>query len=351
MIQILIADDSPVMARLLTSIFEKESDFSVVGVAKNGREAVEMAGILKPDLITMDVKMPVMDGFDATRMIMSIHPIPIVIVSSAVNDKELSATFRAIQEGALAVIQKPQGLGFPEYQTIRNELIQTVRAMAKVDLSRCRKIFSVKMEEKIALLPATPPTLRKCEMIAIGCSTGGPRVLQEIFSVLPGNVTVPIVVVQHISHGFIDGLISWLKGSSVLNFKLASQDEYLLPGTVYFAPDDYHLQIVRDSHGLKASLLQSPAINEFRPSITPLFTSVAIACPGASAGVLLTGMGADGAKGLLAMRKAGCHTFVQDEASCVVNSMPHEAIVLGAVDNVVKLGQLPDYISMLARWK
>lgn len=347
MLRILIIEDSSVVAMLLKSIFQKESDLLVVGHARNGREGVQMAHDLKPDVITMDIRMPVMDGFEATRMIMADNPIPIVVVSSSVDNEELRITFRAIEEGALAVMEKPRGFTHPDFESIRRSLVDTVRAMAGVRLFRRRKIE--RAVEVDIFETAIYQHTKAYELLAIGCSTGGPQVLHQIFSMLPIGFPVPIVVTQHISKGFVGGLVAWLAGNTLLNVKLAAQGETLMAGTIYLAPDDHHLLVSRSFSGLAVNLNQDVACNGFRPSASPMFKSVATVCKQRAVGALLTGMGSDGADGLLAMRRAGAHTVVQDEDSAVVYGMPGAAIALDAVDQVVSLDKMSAYFSSIVR--
>ncbi|MDD4928408.1 MAG: chemotaxis-specific protein-glutamate methyltransferase CheB [Gallionella sp.] len=347
MLRILIVEDSSVVALLLRAIFEQQADMQVVGHAKNGLEGVQMAHDLTPDVITMDIRMPVMDGFEATRLILADNPVPIVVVSSSVDDEELRITFRAIEEGALAVMEKPRGFAHPDFESIRRDLVDTVRAMSQVKLFSRKKIERT-IEAEIYDAPLPQPG-QIYELVAMGCSTGGPQALQQIFSLLPGHFPVPILVTQHISKGFVGGLAAWLSDNTQLNVKLAEQDETLKAGTIYFAPDDQHLLLSRGSSGLMVCLSQASPCNGFRPSVSPMFNSVAQICQHRAIGVLLTGMGEDGADGLLAMRSAGSHTVVQDEMSAVVYGMPGTAIALDAVDKVVALDHLPAYLSRLVR--
>ncbi len=341
MIRILIAEDSAVVAILLKAIFEQENDFTVVGHARNGREAVAMAAELKPDLITMDIRMPVMDGFEATQEIMSTAPVPIVVVSSSVDDEELRITFRAIDEGALAVIEKPHGIGHPDFESIRRELVTTIRAMAEVKLVRRRRRV---MPGAAVVTDARPRRGQGCELVAIGSSTGGPQALKILLSALPADITVPLVVVQHIGRGFIQGMVDWLNLYSGPRGCVVQNGEVLRPGTVYFAPDDRHLLVERVGSDLVAVLKDAPPVDNIRPSATPLFHSVAESCSGRAVGLVLTGMGSDGAVGLLEMRRRGCPTFVQDEESSVVFGMPRAALANGAADQALPLETLAERV-------
>jgi len=334
-IRILIAEDSGVVAMLLKAIFEQEADFEVVGHAKNGEEAVRLAEELRPDLITMDIRMPKMDGFEATREIMSSSPIPIVVISSSVDDEELRITFRAIEEGALAVIEKPRGIGHPDFEAIRRDLVGTIRGMAEVKLVRRRR-HPARHEPRPATAPARP-SRGGCRLIAIGASTGGPQALRHIVSALPRELPVPVVAVQHIGGGFLGGLVEWLAGFSGPQVRLARHGETLTPGTIYFAPESRHLCVDSVNGSLVALLRDSEPVHGVRPSVDPLFDSVAESCKGEAIGVLLSGMGEDGAEGLLAMRKAGCRTYVQDRESCVVFGMPGAAMEREAVQEALAL--------------
>lgn len=345
MIRILITEDSAVVALLLKAIFEQEADFEVVGHARNGREAVELAARLQPDMITMDIRMPVMDGFEATREIMSTRPVPIVVVSSSVDDEELRITFRAVEEGALAVIEKPRGINHPDFEQIRRELVTTVRAMAEVKLVRRRRWVA---PQPVRTVSASSRGDRRCDLIAIGSSTGGPQALRTILAALPKDLRVPLALVQHIGRGFVQGLVDWLNGYSGPRCRVAQNGEELLPGHAYFAPDDHHLQVQRIGQSVMAVLKATPPVDNIRPSATPLFRSVAACCAGNAVGVVLTGMGADGAEGLLEMRRAGCVTLVQDEESCVVNGMPAAARALGAAEQVLPLERIAQRLCLCA---
>ncbi|RZU47732.1 two-component system chemotaxis response regulator CheB [Fluviicoccus keumensis] len=341
MIRILIAEDSRVVSVLLKTIFEQEPDMQVVGQAMNGEEAVRMARELKPDIVTMDIRMPVMDGFEATHHIMRETPLPIVVISISINDEEMNTTFRALEEGALAVIEKPVGISHPDFEDNRRDLVNTVRAMSEIRVVRRRPDTDGHSPSFRSGLAGRRP-----EVIAIGCSTGGPQALLAVLKGLRADFPVPIVVTQHMTKGFVGGLIAWLQKHTPLTLRLAGDRQLLEAGAVYFAPDEHHLLVERGADGwLYTRLDQGAPTNALRPSVTRLFHSVAHAAHGAAVGVLLTGMGEDGAEGLLAMRKAGCHTIVQDNASSVVYGMPGAALAIEAVDEVVGLGKMAAYLT------
>ncbi len=347
MIRILTVEDSDVVALLLKAILEQEPDMRVVGRARNGAEALGQVKALQPDLVTMDIRMPVLDGFEATRQIMAERPTPIVVVSSSVDDDELRITFRAIEEGALAVMEKPRGLSHPDFESIRQELVDTIRAMAEVKLvrrTRPPQLSRLSTDKKTS----APAPLHAPELVAIGISTGGPQVLQSLFKALPTDFPLPILVAQHISKGFLQGLVKWLDDESELRIKVAENGEALQGGHVYFAPDDHHLMVHRTSRGLVVRLDHGDTVNGFRPSASCLFESVAQVCGRKAVGVLLTGMGSDGATGLSSMHQLGATTLVQDEQSAVVYGMPGAALALNAVSQVLPLDRLPVRLVELA---
>jgi len=334
MIRILIAEDSKVIALLLSSILGNEPDMKVVGVAEDGAKAIQMSRDLRPDLVTMDIHMPQVDGFAAIRTIMTENPVPIVVV-----------TFRALEEGAVAVIEKPQTLSDSDFERTRRQLVETVRAMAEVKVVK-RRLNSQRSAERTG--PCALQPRGEYKVLAIGCSTGGPQVLHRILSALPADFPIPVVVVQHITHGFIDGLAAWLQGHTPLKVKLAENGEPLRHSSIYFAPDDYHLLIAKSRDGFSAKLESGEPVRGFMPSVDQLFHSIARSCSGQAIGILLTGMGDDGARGLLEMKHSGCHTLIQDEASSVVFGMGGSALALDAVNRIVKLKEISGYLANLA---
>jgi two-component system chemotaxis response regulator CheB len=349
MIRILIAEDSRVVAMLLKAIIDAQPGMTVVGTAHNGREAVHLVRELKPDLVTMDIRMPVMDGLEATREIMESNPLPIVIISASVSNEELNITFRALEAGALAVIEKPYGPAHAAYATISENLTNTIWAMAEVKVVRRRKKEVAKPVVAPVAVHLQASEQYQYEVAVVGCSTGGPQALHSIIGQMPADYPLPVLVAQHISPGFISGMAEWLDSSSKLHVKLAEHDEILQPATIYLAPDDRHLIIHRSSKSLKVALSDALKVKGFRPSATPLFRSAADACGRTAIGVILTGMGDDGAEGLLSLRQAGGRTIAQDEKSCVVFGMPGSAIRLNAVERVLDLNKIASSLSALGQ--
>ena len=330
MIRVLVADDSITVQRVLSRIIDGQDGMSVVGVASTGREAVRLAQQLSPDVITMDVHMPDMDGFEATAEIMADNPTPIVVVSSSIDTRSDAVAMKALGEGALAAVRKPR---LDDDEGIA-ELVKTVRAMAGVLPLRKRRRSTghVATSAGAPRVPGTAPQgSATVELVVVGASTGGPQALLQLLGALPA-LEVPMVVVQHITPGFTPSLVDWFGKSIPLPVCIARQGERLRPGTVYFAPEEAQSRVVEIAGSLRLHETDAPAHNGFRPSADVLFQSVAATLPRRAMGVIMTGMGADGAEGLLQMRRAGCRTLAQDRESCVVYGMPAVAERLGAVE-------------------
>jgi two-component system chemotaxis response regulator CheB len=275
----------------------------------------------------MDIHMPVLDGFEATRRIMVDCPTPIVIVSASVDVREATVSMHALRMGALTVLQKPSLLGDADFGEVAREFTNTVRAMAAVRVVR-------RWSDRPASVKQAAPSADGARIVAIAASTGGPAALYRVLSELPTDLPVPIVVVQHIAPGFVPALASWLDGAAPLSVKVAEHGEPLLPGHVYFAPDDHHLALADRS---SLATIESPPVGGFRPSATVLFESVAKVYGSAAVGVILTGMGEDGLPGLRALHAVGGSIIAQDEASSVVFGMPGAAVEAGITAAVVPL--------------
>ncbi|MDB4900142.1 MAG: chemotaxis response regulator protein-glutamate methylesterase [Gemmatimonadetes bacterium] len=340
MIRVLVAEDSATARALLVSLLSGEPDITVVGEATTGAEAVEMAERLAPDLVTMDVHMPELDGLEATKRIMTRSPRPILIVSSAAKD-DVELSLEATRSGALMVIAKPQGLQAPGFAADRRHLISMVRALAQVKVVRRH---GAPLGMSLRATPASSASIlasgrtAATELLAIAASTGGPAALRTILSQLPASLPVPVLVVQHIARGFTAGLADWLAGDSPMPIKVAELGERALAGTVYIAPDDRHLGIRRGPEGdLRIVLDNTASLGTFRPSATYLFRSCAESVGRGVLALILTGMGDDGVDGLRDVRRAGGRILAQDEASSVIYGMPREAKRAGVVDLVVSL--------------
>lgn len=333
MIKVLVVEDSAVVRDLLVHILNSDPEVQVVATASNGGEALQAVEQNKPDLITMDIHMPGMDGFDATRRIMERRPTPIVIVSGTPDIRGKVMVFRAMEAGALAVLPVAEGIGHPAHAETAAELIRTVKLMSEVKVVRRWARPRLEPSTPAASLgPVSLSTRPEIAVVAIGASTGGPQALQCIVSGLPRDFPAPILVVQHIATGFIDGFANWLGQYSRLPVRVGAHGEAILPGHIYVAPDGYHMKAGSYQRILLGA--EEPE-NGLRPSVASLFRSVATFYGCNAAGVLLSGMGKDGAYELKLMKEQGAMTIAQNMESSVVHGMPGEAIKLGAATYVL----------------
>ena len=334
-IRVVVVDDSPTSRQLLVAILRADRELEVVGQAADGFEAVEMVKRLRPDIVTMDVQMPKLDGFAATKRIMVEAPTPILITTS-VDPHVLSVSLEAVRVGALAVHAKPGDPRSPAFDEEARELVRQVKAMSYVKVVRHYEPSPAQAPVMQTLATAALHAI-PAEVVAIAASTGGPGAIHSILTTLPADYPVPILVVQHISRGFIPGFAGWLDKASRLKVKPAQEGEALRPGTVYVAVDDHHLCVTPSR---RIHLSTAEAVGGFRPSGTVLFESVAAAFGSRAVAVILTGMGRDGVDGLRAIRKAGGRTVAESEATAVVYGMPAAAVGAGLADFIFPLDQV-----------
>lgn len=343
MIKVLIVEDSPLIAKLIFTILETDPAISVAGIARDGLEAIEMIKQLKPDLITMDIHLPKLDGVEVTKQVMAYHPTPILILTSSVFRVRggVNEVFIAMSYGALDVIEKKVFEGDKIEERSKNELIEKVKL-----LSRIRVI-----SHPLARLEAgrgnrdNATSVAVEKIVGIVASTGGPQALLILLKALPRDFQASIVVVQHIASGFVEGLVDWLDREIPLKVKLASSGETLKGGTVYIAPTGLQMKVTK---GRQIALLsKEPAVGGFCPSGTLLLESISEVYGSGGIGVVLTGMGRDGADGLKAIYKAKGRTIAQDEKSSAVFGMPKAAIDLGIVNEILPLDEIADRI---VRW-
>lgn len=332
MLRVLIVEDSQVEQELLSHILSSDPQITVVGIANDGEEALSSVERLKPDVVTMDIHMPKLNGFDTTRRIMESNPLPIIIVSGSYNANDAHKSFDAIEAGALAIVRKPPGLGHPDYPNDAAELIKTVKMMSEIKVVRRRPRFRKEAQVPPPCTVAAKATPDKIRVVAIGASTGGPAVIQEIFSALPKDLSVPILVVQHMALGFMENFVKWLGATTGYPSHIAINGEFMAPGHAYFAPDGLHMLAGRDDRIVLST--EAPE-NGVRPSVARLFRSVAETFGSNSAGVLLTGMGRDGADDLKLLRSKGAVTVAQDEESSIIFGMSGEAVKIGAASFVL----------------
>jgi two-component system chemotaxis response regulator CheB len=332
-IRVLVADDSELFRELLSKVVAADPGFEVVAVAGDGNSAAALTRTLKPDVITMDLNMPDTDGFSGIARIMAETPTPILVLTG---NREEAVGFRALSLGALDILEKPAATSdLDDYgQVLRSRL----RLLAGVKVIRHLRGLR---ERRAAPARSTP----RADVIVIGASLGGPRALATLLRGLPTDFPVPIAVVQHIADGFTEGLAGWLAQESRLAVREARDGEVLRPGQVVLAPTGRHLVL---ADGV-AHLSDAPPVDTFKPSVTPLFLSAARRYGARACGVILTGMGRDGAEGMKALHQAGAHTLAQDEATSAVFGMPRAAIDAGAVDRVLPIDEIPRALVELAR--
>jgi two-component system, chemotaxis family, protein-glutamate methylesterase/glutaminase len=354
-IRVLVADNVATTRALLVQLLATDPDLVVVAVARDGREALEAAERLAPDVIVMDVGMPNMDGFEATRRIMNRAPAPVVIITASMAPGAMHVTMEALACGALTALPTPPGPFSPRFEEEGRRFVRTVKAMSEVKVvrrwsrvegsgSRPPGITAPELSRAAAPRAGGIP---RVSAIGLAASTGGPAALARVLERLPADLPVPLLVVQHISMGFTEGFARWLGGGTALRVKVAEEREVAVPGTVYIAPSDRHLTVLQSGH---TALLTSAPVEGFRPSATALFGSMAAAFGAGMVAVVLTGMGSDGAAALPAVRRAGGYIVAQDEASSVIFGMPRAAIAEGLVDAVVPLSTMSDKLRELTGW-
>lgn len=331
-IKALIVDDSALIRQLLSAILNEDDDIEVVGTAADPYAARDAIKQLRPDVLTLDVEMPKMDGLAFLRNLMRLHPMPVVMVST-LTEAGAQVTLEALELGAVDFVTKPKTDVQHKLSQYAEELIDKVKTAAR---ARVWARGSGTQNES-----RTPPRLTHTSdrIIGIGASTGGTEAIKVVIQAFPANAPATLVT-QHIPAGFSKAFVERLNGISTVNVKQAYDNEPVLPGHVYFPPGDYHLQLVRSGAKYLCKLDDSGPVNRHRPSVDVLFHSIADAAgPNASA-ALLTGMGNDGAHGLLAIRNAGAHTIAQDEATSIVWGMPRVATELGAANLVLPLNDI-----------
>jgi two-component system, chemotaxis family, protein-glutamate methylesterase/glutaminase len=329
-VRVLVVDDSPVTREVLTTLLNSDPEIRVIGHASTGAEAVEMTATLRPDLVTMDLMMPGMDGMEATRRIMARHPTPVLFLSSFFDKEGTYSRADALAAGALDVVEKPALMPDWRWQNSAGKLVQKVKALAKVPviahIHGARKLLALEESQAEAFIgPAA-------DVVVIGASSGGPRVIEALLSRLPATYALGIVIVQHMTDGFTASMLRWLQERCPLQIKVAEEGDAILPRRVLFTPETLHLVA---AIGGRIHLSDAEPVNGHRPSIDVTFQSIAKVYGARSAGVLLTGMGSDGAKGLLAIRHAGGITMAQNEETSPIFGMPRAAIELGAAQQVL----------------
>lgn len=348
-IKVLVAEDSGVARMLLVQLLQSDTRIEVIGTVRDGEAALQFVRRVKPDVILMDIHMPRMDGFEATRLIMEIDPLPIVVCSAISNVRDTAIAFRALEAGAIACIEKPLAQGDPHFAVKVAHLLETVKLMSEVKVVRRRARPDARAPEAAPVLAAGKPTAQSAgvvpRLVGIGASTGGPPVLQTILGGLPRSFPMPVLVVQHISPGFLAGMVDWLAETTGMQVRIASYGAVPLPGHVYLAPDDFHMGV---GAGGRIVLSREPPENHVRPAVSFLFRTLAEHYGPEAVGVLLTGMGRDGAQELKAMNDRGAATIAQDHGSSVVHGMPGAAIALNAASQILPAERIAAALISLA---
>ncbi len=328
-IRVVIADDAATARLALKAAVEADGSLVVVGEARDGAEAVELCVRLRPDVALLDVRMPIMDGVSATKEIMARAPLPVVVISGTQLDEDPQISFVALAAGAVEVVRKPRAGLEGQRADDAGRLRSLLRLMSQVKVVRRG---SLPPEGSLPPVPA-----RGADLLAIGASTGGPAALSRLLRDIKPPLPMPTVIVQHIMEGFVSTMTGWLSATTGHDVRVAAGGDILTPGVVLVAPDDVHLTVER---GGRTRLGHGSPVGGHRPSVNELFHSVARVHGRRAIGVLLTGMGDDGAVGLGAMHQAGALTFAEAEASCAVYGMPRAAVELGVVDHLLPLGRL-----------
>ncbi|MCL2899808.1 MULTISPECIES: protein-glutamate methylesterase/protein-glutamine glutaminase [Brenneria] len=331
-IRVLCVDDSALMRQIMTEIINSHPDMEVVATAPDPLVARDLIKKFNPQVLTLDVEMPRMDGLDFLEKLMRLRPMPVVMVSS-LTGKGSEITLRALELGAIDFVTKPQ-LGIREGMLAYSELIaEKIRTAAKARLPQRSD-----SHEPMAIIKHTP-LLSSEKLIAIGASTGGTEAIRHVLQPLPPT-SPALLITQHMPPGFTKSFAERLNKLCQITVKEAEDGERVLPGHAYIAPGARHLELARSGANYQVRLHDGPPVNRHRPSVDVLFRSVAQHAGRNAVGVILTGMGNDGAAGLLELHQAGSYTLAQNEASCVVFGMPREAIAMGGVDEVVDLHQV-----------
>lgn len=334
-IKVLIVDDSALMRALLTEIIGGAADLTVVGAAPDPLAAREMIKALNPDVLTLDVEMPKMDGIEFLGRLMRLRPMPVVMISSH-TDRGSEVTLQALENGAVDFVTKPRAESAALMQAYAEEIREKIRTAHGAQLRAASRPGTPTQAKPTTAASGLSPRLLNEHVVAIGASTGGTEAIKEVLAGLPAAVP-PIVIVQHMPESFTASFAKRLDSLCALQVHEAQGGERLQPGIAYLAPGHSHLLVRRSGAGYVTELSKAEPVNRHRPSVDVLFRSVAEQVGARATGMILTGMGKDGAQGMLEMKKAGAWNIGQDQASCVVYGMPREAALVGALDETTSL--------------
>lgn len=339
MINVLIVDDSAFMRKLISDILGEEKNITIVGKARDGKDAIEKVKKLHPDVVTMDVEMPKMNGIDAVERIMEENPVPIIMLSSLTKEGA-DATISALEKGAVDFIPKPKSIFKVKDDSIKNEIVEKIRIASKIKLKKPPKRI-VLPRKKVEHIEKSN---RLQKIIAIGTSTGGPRALQRVIPKIPGDINAAILIVQHMPPGFTKSLAERLNKISEIDVKEAEGNEELKPGYAFIAPGGKHLKVRKKRNKLYTYLEDSELVSGHKPSVDAMYDSIVQNKLDNVIGVIMTGMGSDGATQMRELRRLKNYTIAQNEETCVVYGMPKSAVDLGAVDEVVSLDDISEAI-------
>ncbi len=337
-IKVLLVEDSPTQRILEKKLLESDPEIEIVGEAADGLEAVKKAEELKPDVILLDLQLPGIDGLEVIKRVMSTNPIPILVLSSVVNKTEEFTSMEALKRGAVDVMEKPSIEKGQSWMQIAREIIKHVKEVSKVHVV---PHIGLQGLEKIPLKEITERPSHKYEAVAIGASTGGPKLINQILGSLPEDYPMPIFIVQHIAPGFDEGFAEWLDKTVKIKVKLAEDGEGVRPGVAYVAPVGYHMKINEKG---QIKLDDGTPVNNQKPSVDILFESVAEVYGDRAIGIILSGMGKDGAEGLKKMKDRGAKVFALRAEECVVFGMPGAALESGAVDKTSSLEEIIQFL-------
>lgn len=341
-IRVLVVDDSAFVRRAIIRMFEESPDIQVIDVASNGAMAIDLIKSLKPDVVTLDVKMPVLDGLSALERIMAECPTPVIMLSSLM-ERGGDNTLRALELGAVDFVDKSAAGGPMDISGLARELIGKIRVAAQVDVGKLQKVEGKEVAAQVQVV-----TENRCtEVVLIGTSTGGPPALQNVLARIPASFPCPILIVQHMPAGFTASLAERLNRLCALRVKEAVQDEVISAGTAYIAPAGWHLKLKLKGDSLRVALDTLPDNTLHRPSVDVLFQSAAAVCGGNTLSFVLTGMGRDGADGAKAVKDAGGKVYVETESTCIVYGMPKAVLDTVGVDGQVRLDDVAGTIMSL----
>jgi two-component system chemotaxis response regulator CheB len=347
-VRVLVVDDSAFMRKVLTDLLQSDPSIVVVGTARDGQDGVEKTLALAPDVVTLDIEMPRLDGFGALREIMARRPTPVVMVSSLTREGA-EATIRSLALGAVDFVAKPSGSISLDMAITRDELVAKVKAAAGAT-PRHRRVLAelppIRREAKAARPAISERWSLPRQLVVIGSSTGGPGALHQVIPRLPADLNAGVLVVQHMPPGFTRSLAQRLDEISALHVKEAEEGDRVATGQVLVAPGGYHM-LVDPSGSIRLS--QDPPLHGVRPAVDRTLESVIPIWGARTVGVILTGMGYDGARGMLTLKKAGGRTIAEDASTCVVYGMPKAVVEVGAAGQVLPIGEIADAIARLVR--